>query len=245
MSDYYEYKDIKIDGKLRISPSGISKLYDNAHQWYKETILGEKTFQGNTNTVLGTIIHARIHRYYDGLEPIDLDEELKYIDRYKDNPDVNEWTIAEELNRLWDIIRLEYLEKYPKPDSMEQQIQFEIPNSKYFVGGSYDAIENLTLIDFKTTSTTPKSISSSHWLQLLIYALIMALQGKKLTTMRVVYIVKLKKEPKVVVLEQPITDEDIEFIKCEVKNLVRRLELVDNDKSLKDLLFAINPISRY
>lgn len=242
---YYDYNDIKIDGKTRISPSSLPRLYDSPSKWYKENILKEKSFFGNSATVFGTIVHARINRYYDGLEPTDLDSEFEYIETYKDNPDVDEWKIADDLERMWDLIRLDYLEKYPKPDSMEEAIVFEPPECNYFLGGSFDALEKNTVIDFKTTSRTPSKITVEHRLQLLMYALILNLQGRKVDKMRVVYIVKLKKEPKIVVLEEKITDDDMNFIKSEVKNIITRLEKVEEDSSMRDLLFAINPTSRY
>lgn len=244
MSKYFDYNDLKIEGKKRIRPSSMSKLFDHPAKWYKETILGQNSFFGNTNTVIGDIIHGRIHKYYDGIEPVDIDDELEYITTHKDNPDVNEWTVADEVDRIWDLVRLAYLEKYPKPDEAEGSVQFEIPNSKYYIGGSFDAIEGQTVIDFKTTSVTPKKITSAHRLQLLTYALILNLKGRKTNNMRVVYIVKLKKEPKVVILEEEIQDRDLEYIKLQIKNIVKRLELVDEDETLRELLFAPNPLSR-
>lgn len=245
MKDYYGYNDIKIEGKTRLSPSSFSKLYDNPSKWYKEAILKQGSFTGNTKTVIGTIIHARIHRYYDGIEPIDLDNEFKYVETYNENPEVDEWKVREEVDRIWDMVRLSYLEKYPKPDKMEEGIMFEPPDTKYFLGGSYDALEGDTIIDFKTTATTPKKINVSHWLQLLSYALILRFNGVKVNKMRVVYIVRLKKEPKVVVLEEQISDDDIIFMKEQIKNTIRRLEMVDFNPDYKDIMFAINPISRF
>lgn len=244
MSKYFDYNDIKIEGKKRLSPSGISKLFDNPAKWYDETIKGNKSFFGNTNTVIGTIIHGRIHKYYDGIEPVDIDDEFQYVDSYKDVAEVNAWTVADEVDRLWDLVRLAYLEKYPKPDKVEGAIKFEIPNSKYYIGGSFDALEGNTVIDFKTTSTTPKKINVSHRLQLLMYSLILNLKGIKTNKMRVVYIVKLKKEPKVVILEEDISKQDLDYIKTQIKNIVKRLELVDEDETLRELLFAPNPLSR-
>ena len=244
MSDYFGYNDIILENKKRISPSSLTKLFDNPSKWYDEAIKGNKTFHGNTKTVIGNIIHGRIHKYYDGKEPIDIEEEFEMVERYRDNPDVDGQIVHKEVERIWDMIRLTYLEKYPKPDKMEEGILYEIPDSNYFIGGSYDALEGKTIIDFKTTTTTPKKINVGHRLQLLTYSLILALNGFRPNKMRVVYIVRLKKEPKVIVLEEDITDRDYEYIKVNIKNIVRRLEMVDEDNSLLDLLFAPNPLSR-
>ena len=56
------------------------------------------------------------------------------------------------------------------------------------------------------------------------------------------YIVKTKK-PQLVVLQEKITKMDRDWIKQEVKNLVRRCEMVKQDESLVDIIFPENPDS--
>lgn len=238
--EFFDYNDIKIKDKVRISPSGLGNFFNNPQYWYKQNILKDNKFSGNTQTVIGTIIHARIGAYWSNIQ-YDTDIEVEYLDTYKDNPEVDEWKVADEVNKLWELLQIE-LVSIPRPDSIEHSIQFEIPNSKYFIGGTYDALRGDTIIDIKTTSTTPKSIKVSHRIQLLTYALTLKMQGINIDKIEVIYLVKTK-QPKIVILTEDINDNDYEWIKTEIKNLVKRLELVDNDNSLQDLIFFNNPDS--
>ena len=234
----YEYKDLKIDGKIKISPSGFGNFYSNPNYWYKQNILKENIFTGNTLTVAGSIIHRRCELYWLGLEPIDDKEELAYLDRYKDNVSVNDWEVIDRVTNLWKAMEVT-LKDYPKPDKMEQSIVFEIPDSKYYLAGSYDALRGNTVIDIKTTSQSQKKIKVGHRLQLLIYALILRLNGEPIDSIEVIYVVNTK-TPKVIVINEPIEDRDIDYIKGEIKSMLKRLDLVEANKDLLDVIFFDN-----
>jgi hypothetical protein len=240
MSIEYTTKDI--EGKIRFSPSGFASFYENPRVWYKNTILKDNSFKGNTNTVIGSIIHKRIENYFNGL-PTNTKEEQDYIDSYNDIVEVDGWRVADDVNNIWEVLQIE-LPTMDKPTSMEQKVEFHIPNSDCFIYGTYDYMRGDVLGDIKTTSVTPKAIKVAHRIQLLLYNL--ALQHSGITNIRkmeVMYIVKLKKEPKVVILQEDIQDHDMEWIKQEVKNMVKRVELVLKDKELEDIVFPNNPDS--
>jgi hypothetical protein len=236
--DFFEYDDIKIDGKLRLSPSSFNNFYLNGKAWYNQNVLKTDKFTGNTATVLGTIIHARIGAYWKGIK-IDTNEELKYLDRYKDNPEVDDWKVADMLTNLWDIVA-DQITQMDKPTEVEQRVVFEIPNSDIFLGGTYDYRTKSKLGDIKTVSQTPKSIKVSHKIQLYIYLLIMRMNGdNSIKELEVLYIVKTK-SPKVLTLVEPVDGEFLDWIKSEVKNMVKRLDMVKEDESLVDILFPYN-----
>jgi len=236
--DFFEYDDIKIDGKLRLSPSSFNNFYLNGKAWYNQNVLKVDKFTGNTATVLGTILHARIGAYWKGIE-IDTDEELKYLDRYKENPEVDDWKVADMLTNLWDIVA-EHITQMEKPTEVEQRVVFEIPKSDIFIGGTYDYRTKSKLGDIKTVSQTPKSIKVSHKIQLYIYLLIMRMNGdNSIKELEVLYIVKTK-SPKVLTLVEPVDEDFLEWIKSEVKNMVKRLDMVKEDESLVDILFPYN-----
>ena len=67
---------------FKISPSGIEKFFSSPVLWYKEHILGEKEFKGNTSTILGTIIHAFAEAYAKG-EPYSKEEVEEYLTKIK------------------------------------------------------------------------------------------------------------------------------------------------------------------
>lgn len=241
-----EYNDIKIENKSRISPSSFTMFYNNPYEWYKNNVLKENTFKGNTDTVVGSIIHHRLEQLWTNQDKI-IDEqyELDYIDQHRDVVEVDEWKVADEVGRLWETLETEVL-LLPIPTSVENSVVFEIPNSDYFVGGTYDYMRDNVLGDIKTTSVTPKKIKVGHRIQLLLYWLCLRMNGNtNIDKIEVTYIVKLKKEPKVVVLQEDITDDDFEWIKTEVKKMVKRLDLVKNDKDLAEIVFFNNPDSRY
>ena len=58
-------------------------MFDNSGAWYKSYILGEKTFTGNDNTYLGSLLHHRIEEYYlkrdNGYVNINKELEIAYL----------------------------------------------------------------------------------------------------------------------------------------------------------------------
>ena len=235
------YTDKSIEGKVKISPSGFATFFENPQAWYRNQILKDSNFRGNTNTVVGTIIHKRIENYFNDV-PTNPKEEQDYIQQYRDVVEVDEWKVADELERLWNVLQLD-LPTLEKPTSQEQQVEFHIPNSNYFIFGTYDYMRGTTIGDIKTTSVTPKKIKVAHRIQLLLYALALKHNGVEVTDMEIMYVVKLKSKPKVIVLKEDIKEIDMDYIKKEVKDMVTRCEMVRENNELQDILFPNNPDS--
>ena len=237
--DLFEYNDIQVENKFRFSPSSFNNFYNNPKKWYEQQVLKQNTFKGNTQTVLGTIVHSRIGAYWLGI-PIDEEVEVEYISRYDDNPEVDCWKLKEQLDSIWDIVP-DHITQMKKPTEIEKEVVFEIPNTDYILAGSLDYIREDTLGDIKTTSTTPKKIKVGHRIQLYLYLLALRMNNEylDLKNIEVLYIVKTK-TPKIVTLVEPIDEEYLEYIKQEVKNMIKRLELIKQDESMLDILFFNN-----
>lgn len=194
-----EYNDKQIENRIRISPSSLYDYYDNPARWFKRNVLKERDGT-NENLIIGNIIHSRIEQYYKG-ETIDYDAELEYLDKFKDNPDIDEWSITNTILETWKYLENEYLPTTIKPDSMEQWIEY-IPrsNEDVFIGGTYDYIryeDNLCLAkvlgDYKTCNSLPTSIKTHHRLQLYAYAFMLNMQGEAIDKIEVTYIQKWDK----------------------------------------------------
>jgi len=240
--DLFEYDDIQIENKIRFSPSSFANYYENPYYWYKTQVMKENDFKGNTNTVIGTIIHARLASMWLGMD-YDTDVEVDYISKYDDNVEVDCWKIADTVTDIWNAI-LENKDILPKADVIEQSVSFEIPNSEYFIGGTFDYLYGSTIGDIKTIATTPKQIKFNHKFQIYLYllALRMNKQHLDLNTIEVIYIVKTKK-PKVVVLSEPIDDEFLSYVKDEVKKMIKRLEICKENQEMIELMYPTNPNS--
>ena len=235
--DFFEYNNIQEEGKFRISPSSFGSFYDNPILWYKKQVLKTDRFEGNTNTVIGTLLHARIGSYWSNIK-IDTDIEKEYLSRFINNAEVDEWKVYEEVNKLWEIIP-EYITQI-KPIAVERETRFDIPNTNYILAGTIDYELFDALGDIKTTSTTPKQIKVSHKQQLYLYLISDTYSGKELKKyIEVIYIVKTK-VPKIVVLREEVDIEFFNYMKDEVKNLIRRIEMCKEDESLIPILFYNN-----
>lgn len=77
----FDYNNIDIpDCSFKISPSSIGKFFAYPSVWYKDNVLGEKSFTASTSTVLGTIVHAVAESYAQKLD-LGRPEIEAYIDK--------------------------------------------------------------------------------------------------------------------------------------------------------------------
>lgn len=257
-----EYKDIKIDGRVRISPSSIYQLYDNPSKWWTKNVLGIKEPMNN-NLLIGTLIHNRIYRFFQKLE-VDYDEEVAYLQQFSNNPEINDWEVFDVVEETWKYLLEEHIPTMIKPTDMEVYVEY-IPktNDTIFVGGSYDyryKNDNRVILgDFKTANTVSKSIKTHHRLQLLIYAWLLKMQGISINTIEITYIQKYdkgeisektgkqikQKKPEVSVVQEDITDDDLSFIQDELVKIGKRIKVCKLDESMVELVFPTNYLSHF
>ena len=237
--ELFEYDNIQIENKVRFSPSGFCNYYESPYHWYKSQILNENNFKGNTQTVIGTLTHARIEAKWLGLE-IDENVEIDYISRFDENPSVDCWKIADTVADIWNII-VDNLDLIGDADEVEQRVVFEIPNSRYFIGGTFDYRRGTTIGDIKTISTTPKQIKFNHKYQIYLYELARRMNKEEpMDCIEVIYIVKTK-IPKILVLSEPIDEDFMAYVKDEIKKMVKRLDICEKSQEMVELMFPSNP----
>ena len=201
------YEGLLPEGAFRISPSSVAKFNDKKWEWYQECVLGNKTFLGNTASVLGTCVHRVAESY------IQLGKASQFV------------PMGQAL--------IDYLRVFGIPERSEETIITELEGGVY-VGGTADAVIGDTLIDFKTTSKTSIEegyIPNNYKWQLLTYAYIYRKLGVDINRVRIVWITNnivgrisektgkpLKDYPaQVIPCTHCITDEDMKFIEDYLK----------------------------
>ena len=228
--DYFGYNngsDIPSDA-FRISPSQISRFFDETNAWYREYMLGEKSFEGNTNTALGNCVHAAAEMYArEGV--VHHDQIGKYIDGLPN--DYDKVFIRNQYVGMVDVLINQYLNKN-LPQEAEMFISHEIMPGIY-AAGTVDAMTSDTIVDYKTTSanTPPNKISRTYWFQQLTYAYIARKNGLPINRVRLVYVTtndmnrysektgkKLKDYPSVLsVINHEVTQQDMDIIENTLK----------------------------
>lgn len=250
-----DYTPVGIDGCFNISPSSLHTWYENRAKWFKDQILKQSSFRGNTNTVIGNIAHAVAEAY--AKDDIVSDAEIsEYLKQFKDNPDVDEWYIADNYKDVR-LKVMEFMGTRPTPTKVEYQTIYS-PKEGFSIGGSVDARTNSKLTDYKSCSSFPGKIKTEHKYQLLTYALVDSLNGVDTDTIEVVYIKKpdMKgtvsektrkiigvKETEIRALSEPVTKEDLQEVKDELKLMMEIVALYQKDNSLAKYLFTENKLS--
>jgi len=223
--DYYDGRDLIPENTFRISPSSFNTFMTKPHVWYREQVLKEDGFTGNTASVIGSVVHYVAECVGKGV-PVDKREITQYILNQEDNEDVD----TEVVRSNYKIMAEELVNNYVllnKPTQVEPFVQTDLGNG-VCVAGSIDAIQGDMIIDYKTynSKTKPKSIPLNYKYQLLIYTYIMKQQGVAINRIRLVYINRpivgeisektgkqLKSYPsEVTVLTEVVTEDDMEFI---------------------------------
>lgn len=199
---YFDYDDgLEITkGAFRISASQVSRFFDNTASWYREHLLGETGFTGNTSTHLGTCVHAGIEMFVDNGE-VDYQQIEQYIDSISD-PEVDKTLIYNQYEPMLGAV-LPFVERH-RPSEVEKFVFHEILPG-IGAGGSIDALQgcvvqdstgtnkyqgDVTIMDWKTTGqkTPPTRFSRSYWFQLMTYAWVLKQQGVNVRWLKLVYV---------------------------------------------------------
>ena len=236
--DYFAYNDgMEItNNAFRISASQVSKFFDKTSQWYRENLMGESGFAGNTSSELGNCVHAAAHMYIETKEV-----DYAQIDEYINNlgPDIDKSHIKAQYPQMVAAL-LPFIERHT-PAEAEKFVFHELAPG-IVAGGSIDAVlgrmvkvkdtftypDVVTLMDWKTTSakTAPTTFSRNYWFQQMVYAWVLKQQGIDVRFIKLIYINQaevgrisektgkaLKDYPSVVsVVTEEVTDENLELI---------------------------------
>ena len=248
--DYYTGMDKLPEGAFKISPSSFSRFMDRPHEWYREQVLGEGTFEGNTATVIGTLVHYVAEKVAKGETP-DKAAIAQYVANHEDNEEVDTAVVLKEYVAMAERLVNDYV--LPNiPEIVEDFVAYDFGNNVW-VAGSVDAFDNGMIIDYKTYSskTKPKNIPMGYRYQLLIYAYAYHKLGYAVDRIRLVYVNRnidggisektgkpLKSyPPEVTVLTEAITQDDLDFIES-VLTLCKETYLkAQEDPSLVHLLY--------
>ena len=217
INDYYDGLNELPEGNLKISPSGFADFFDHTNQWVRENLMGEDGFQGSTATYLGTIVHAYVEKVAnkDNVDNFqdEVDEFIETIDIAVDEP-----TIRSLWFPLASVIISAFVDGKPAPESTEKFIHTEIiPGVS--VGGTYDALRyneynQLMVVDWKTSSTKPSSLTKKYQWQALIYCYVLRKNGVKVDGYEVNFASRATKTlpPRATQFAQIITQSDMDFI---------------------------------
>ena len=177
--DYIPGSSIVPPDVFTISPSSLGKFFDEPYTWYREHVLGERSFDQTTSTCLGTIVHfcgedfilsgqvdrTEIYRYlysvvcptnspeFPSTEP----EMLAVLQSYK-HVSIDIQHILNQYRPMGNAL-LDYIRKLPKhaPLVSEQMVAAEVIPG-FYIAGSCDLRQGSNLYDFKTTSALSASI---------------------------------------------------------------------------------------
>ena len=242
IADYYDGLDLLPEGNLKISPSGFADFFENTNQWFRENMLGESGFQGNTSTHLGTVIHAYVEKCALN-QSVDLfhEEVEEYLETIVD-PSVNK----DEIRNLWlplgSTLVNSFVESHNPPESTEQFIHTEvIPGVS--VGGTYDALRinaygQLMVVDWKTASKKPSALSKKYQWQALIYCYILRKNGIKVDGYEVNFVSRATATipPRGTQFAYIIQQSDMDFIESLLKLVAESMLAFKNHPTLRFLL---------
>ena len=248
--DYYSGMDQLPDGAFKISPSSFSRFMDRPHEWYREQVLGEGTFEGNTATVIGTLVHYVAEKVAKGETP-DKEEMAAYVIKMDKIEEVDAKEVLSSYVAMAERLINDYVLKN-MPTVVEDFVAYDMGDGVW-VAGSVDAFDNGMIIDYKTYSskTKPKSIPMHYRYQLLIYAYAYHKLGHEVDRIRLVYVNKnidggvsektgkpLKSyPPEVTVLTETIDKDDLDFIESVLMLCKETYLKSKEDPSLTHLLY--------
>lgn len=239
----FEYNDLKKilpdDCTFRISPSQIEKFFSLPAVWYDEQILKNSQFEGNTATVLGTIVHAFAEEFAKGNHP-DRSAAEAYLDAQTIDIDKDE--IRSLYPDMAETLINEYV-RHNMPSSVEDAVYTEIQNGIY-VAGSCDNRTGDIVVDYKNVAKAPTGgndgkIPFNYKIQMLAYAYCYRAMGIPIERIRLVYTVRPTKTLpiRVFVVTQVITPEDWDMISNTLNLMAETVLSARSNPELVHLLF--------
>lgn len=226
------------DCTFKISPSAISKFFEYPVIWYKEQVLQEVQFKGNTASVLGSIIHG-IAECYATDKPVSREMIEPYLTKHKFNTDVNINEIRDLYPDMSAALINEYI-RHNKPTEVEQSLCCQIKDGIY-LAGTFDNLTGTTIVDYKNVTMKPNTdkIPWNYYIQLMAYAWMLRQTGKTVDRIRLVYTVRPTKTLpiRVFVVTQVITETDYQSITDVLTLISETVLLIKSNPELTHLLF--------
>lgn len=242
ISEYYDGMDNFPLGSIKISPSGAQDFFDSTSYWYRQNLLDEDGFQGNTGSLLGNIIHyaaetLTIPTEYEVLEYLTTQTCEYEVEVILANYGAMCRTIVEYLNS-------EQVTIVSKENFIHTHLEDIV-----HVGGTYDAMYETTeytdrfgeihtgnftiLRDYKSTSQKPTddyAFTKKYRFQLYIYVYILKRLGITIDAIELLYVSRATKTlpPRIFSYIEKVDDNTLETTMSKL-NLIKDsiLEFVD------------------
>lgn len=140
------------EGAVRINASGIATFFSSTSKWFRERLLGETGFTGNTASVQGTLVHYILERFAknQSISEDDKQEIANYLMKhttpgYKDyNPEIDINYIENNYKAMAETAVNDYLQAN-MPQCVEPFVVEEVAPG-IFCGGSIDNITGGAII---------------------------------------------------------------------------------------------------
>lgn len=251
---YFEYNSGVGDlpeGAFKISPSQLSRFFDDTSNWWREMVLGESAvFQGNTGSYLGTVVHGLANMYVDTRD-INTAEAEKFI-RKITNPDVDKSFIASQFETMSEALIEQYLKTIDLDACTAEEFMFHPVMDNVVVGGSIDLRTPEEIVDYKTTNelSPPKSVKRSYYFQQMCYVWMARQKGYSIKRFRLVCVTTnqvgrisettgkpMKDYPTTVTsLVHEVTDEDMLLIDGVLKLVAESVKCWQKHPEMRHLL---------
>lgn len=271
MKDYFANKQSRLeDGTVRISPSQISRFFDETWKWYRSEVLKEEgyTFEGNKASYIGDLVHAYAESIvlHKGLDDIDnvVEQFRNYMQELGIDPDEIENMISTS-EPMKDLVYdklvnrgLHTLEFIP-----EMHIRQKL-NDYATLAGTIDLYDKTRgiIVDFKTykpAKKIPDTPNRGYYFQMLAYTWLLQKQGMSVNQVEWWYITKpelnrvgkrgrrLDDYPSILGVSTLVpTKEDLELIDNTIKLIGESVEAFKTKPEIRHLLaqdyrLKINP----
>lgn len=175
---YFQYntgQDVLPPDVYKISPSRLSRFFDDTSNFYRETVFKETpVFQGNTSSVLGTCVHG-LAAMYKQEKKID----FKLVEDYLctvHNPEVDIPFVRSQ----YPVMAVTLIDTYVQTvGGVSESFVWHEVMPGIVAGGSIDLLLDDEIVDYKTTSSlsAPTGIPRSYWFQQMAYAWILKQKG--------------------------------------------------------------------
>ena len=204
------------EGCVGISPSRLSVFFSAPWQWAASELKGERSFTGDTATVLGTIVHYIAEEFGKKSTNKNRRTEIyKYLysqlnndalwERDKDKEDFEKETFLREsavcptvdfnvVLDKWELMAqklVDYLKHMSSKITHAEDLINTPITSHVYACGSCDAVFNDNeIVDYKTCKSASDSIPFNYRLQLLTYAYIYRQRGLPISRISIIWITK-------------------------------------------------------
>lgn len=224
--DYFSYnegKDLMPEGAFKISPSRLSRFFDDSANWYREALLGEEPkFTGNTSSVLGTCVHG-LAAMFTQESIFDESKVEDYLNTIT-NPEID----LNYVRRQYPIMGRKLVDQFTSRTTGQSELFFyEEVLPGIGVGGSIDLLCPTQVVDYKTTGSlsAPDKISRNYYFQQMAYVWLARKKGFSIDSFKIVYITTHQTGRKSGVTGKPLKDYP-----CTVTQVVHRV--TDDDMIL-------------